>query len=79
LKQFFNTSWQLRKSFADAGFLAPTVHGVYFGPVNWVERLAPALLPGALKAWEKFDIAIADRKVIREFSNMFLIHGIRGR
>jgi ubiquinone/menaquinone biosynthesis C-methylase UbiE len=79
LKQFFATSGELRKSFADAGFVAPTVHGVYFGPVNWVERLTPSLLPRSLKAWEPVDSAIADRKMIRELSNMFLVHGVRGR
>jgi hypothetical protein len=69
----------LHKSFADAGFVAPTVHGVYLGPVNWVERLAPAMLPRTLKAWEAVDSAIADRKIIREFSNMFLVHAARRR
>ncbi|HTG16266.1 MAG TPA: class I SAM-dependent methyltransferase [Blastocatellia bacterium] len=78
LKQFFTTSWRLRRSFAAAGFVNPTLHGVYLGPINWVERLAPSLLPRTLKAWEAVDSANADRKVIREFSNMFLVHGVRG-
>jgi SAM-dependent methyltransferase len=79
LKQFFTTSRRLRKAFAGAGFNAPTVHGVYLGPVNWVERLAPSLLPRTLKAWELVDSAITDRRMTREFSNMFLVHGVRGR
>lgn len=79
LKQFFATSRRLRRAFTDAGFIAPTVHGVYVGPVNWVERLTPSLLPRTLKAWEPIDSAIADRKMIRELSNMFLVHGVRGR
>jgi SAM-dependent methyltransferase len=79
LKQFFTTSRRLRRAFAGAGFNAPTVHGVYLGPVNWVERLAPSLLPRTLKAWELVDSAITDRRMTREFSNMFLVHGVRGR
>jgi SAM-dependent methyltransferase len=78
LKQFFTTSRRLRRAFAGAGFNAPTVHGVYLGPVNWVERLAPSLLPRTLKAWELVDSAITDRRMTREFSNMFLVHGVRG-
>ena len=78
LRQFFTTSSRLRASFEAAGIVSPTVHGVYLGPINWVERLAPSLLPKMLKAWEPVDSAFADRKLIREFSNMFLIHGVRG-
>lgn len=78
LKQFFTSSWRLRRAFAAAGFVTPTVHGVYLGPINWVEQLAPSLLPRMLKAWEPVDSAVADRKFIREFSNMFLVHGVRG-
>jgi len=78
LKQFFTTSGRLRRSFAAAGFVDPRVHGVYLGPVNWVEQLAPSLLPRTLKAWAPIDAALADRDIIREFSNMFLIHGVRG-
>lgn len=78
LKQFFTTSGRLRRSFKVAGFVTPTVHGVYLGPINWVEKLAPSLLPRTLKALEPVDSAVADRKFIREFSNMFLVHGVRG-
>lgn len=77
LKQFFTTSGKLRRDFISAGFAPPTIHGVYFGPINWVERLAPSLLPGLLKRWEPVDRALADRRVLREFSNMFLVHAVR--
>jgi hypothetical protein len=52
------------------------VHGVYIGPVNWVERLAPGFLPRALKTWERADKALADRRFVREFSNMFLARAV---
>jgi hypothetical protein len=54
------------------------VHGVYLGPVNWIERLSPSLLPAALKWWEPVDAAVSDLPYAREFSNMFLVHAIRG-
>jgi ubiquinone/menaquinone biosynthesis C-methylase UbiE len=78
LKQFFTTSSKLRRELKEAGFQNSTVHGVYIGPINWIERLLPAALPRALKAWEKMDAALADRAVLRELSNMFLVHATRG-
>ena len=79
LKQFFTTSRRLRHEFMSAGFRRPTVNGVYLGPVNWVERLAPGALRSVLKAWEPIDGRVADLPAIREFSNMFLVHGIKGQ
>jgi ubiquinone/menaquinone biosynthesis C-methylase UbiE len=79
LRQFFSTSGGLRRHFAAAGFPAPVVHGVYFGPINWVERLAPRLLPRFLRGWERLDCALADRDGLREFANMFLVYAVRGR
>lgn len=77
LKQFFTTSGSLKRLFLDAGFAAADPHGVYFGPVNWAERLTPWALPTGLKAWEPIDRLVADRWLIREFSNMFLVHAVR--
>ena len=78
LKQFFTTSGQLNRQFVEAGFGASRVHGVYLGPVNWVERLVPRALPAVLKSWEHVDSALADLPPLREFSNMFLVQAIRG-
>jgi len=77
LKQFFHTSRRLRHEFRSAGFDAIQVHGVYFGPVNWVERFAPQLVPVVLRKWERIDASIADHPVLRRFSNMFLVRAIR--
>ena len=77
LKQFFTTSRRLRKVFGRSGFSTVDVHGVYLGPVNWVERLLPRALPRTLRAWEPIDAALADRPIAREFSNMFLVRAIR--
>lgn len=77
LKQFFTTSGALRQQFHAAGFERPTVHGVYSGPINWVERLAPRLLPSTLRAWEPVDRTIADAPLLRELANMFLVRAVR--
>jgi len=77
LKQFFTTARRARRQFWAAGFDPVEVHGVYFGPVNWVERLARPVLPRFLKIWEPLDRALADRPVLRELSNMFLVRAVR--
>ena len=77
LKQFFTSSRRLRSEFAGAGFMKPAVRGVYFGPINWVERFVPSALARLLKAWEPVDKTFADAPLVREFSNMFLVHGIK--
>jgi ubiquinone/menaquinone biosynthesis C-methylase UbiE len=78
LRQFFTTSGRLRRRFTRAGFSRVDVHGVYIGPVNWVERLAPVLLRRVLQSWEPWDAALADRPLIRELANMFLVCAVRG-
>jgi ubiquinone/menaquinone biosynthesis C-methylase UbiE len=78
LKQFFTSSGRLSRQFTTVGFRQPRVHGVYLGPVNWVERLAPSVLPRALRSWELVDATVANLPFLREFSNMFLVHTVRG-
>jgi len=78
LKQFFTSSRRLSQQFTVAGFQQPMVHGVYLGPVNWIERLTPTLLPGALKWWEPLDAKVSDLPFLRELSNMFVVRAIRG-
>jgi SAM-dependent methyltransferase len=78
LRQFFTTSRRLRRQFHEAGFSEVTVHGVYLGPLIWIERLAPKRLSGALRRWEPIDAALADRPVLRELSNTFLVKAVRG-
>jgi hypothetical protein len=73
LKQFFTTQSQLRTRFESAGFSAVEVHGVYTGPINWVERLAPQRLPPFLHRWENADRRLADLPILRGLSNMLLV------
>jgi SAM-dependent methyltransferase len=77
LRQYFTTSGRLARCFRAAGFAEVGVHGVYLGPINWIERLLPGLLPRALRAWEPWDAALADRPGLRELSNMFLARARR--
>jgi ubiquinone/menaquinone biosynthesis C-methylase UbiE len=78
LKQFFTTAGRLRRVFREAGFSEVTIHGVYIGPLIWIERLAPKSLPPALRRWEPIDERLADRPLLRELSNMFLVRAVRG-
>jgi ubiquinone/menaquinone biosynthesis C-methylase UbiE len=78
LRQAFYTSGRLRREFEAAGLRQPRVHGVYLGPVNWVERLVPRLTSPFLRRWERLDSALADRAIVRDLSNMFLVEAVRG-
>lgn len=77
LRQFFHTSRGLRHLFQSAGFGRVETHGVYLGPINWVERLAPRVLPRLLKRWEPVDARVADLPLIRDLSGMLLVHAVR--
>jgi SAM-dependent methyltransferase len=77
LKQFFLTSWHLRRIFVEEGFRDVEIHGVYLGPVNWIERLAPRALPTLLRRWEPWDASLSDWKLLKEMSNMFVLRATR--
>lgn len=77
LKQFFTTSRRLRRQFEQAGFSDVTVHGVFLGPLIWIERIAPRRLAGILRRWEPLDARLADSAALREFTNMFLVRAVR--
>lgn len=76
-KQSFHTSARLRKEYTEAGFSSVEIHGVYIGPVNWAARIFPRALPSMLKKWESFDNNLADKPLLRELSNMFLIKAVK--
>jgi ubiquinone/menaquinone biosynthesis C-methylase UbiE len=73
LRQYFTTPSRLRRRFERGGFSGVDVHGVYTGPVNWIERLAPRRLSAFLRRWEAFDQSLADRPMLRGLSNMLLV------
>jgi SAM-dependent methyltransferase len=72
LRQYFTTVGRLRRALAAAGFASPEVHAVYWGPLNWVERFAPSLLPGFLRKWERVDAAACPTAIARATANMLL-------
>lgn len=78
LKQYFVTGSEIRREFRRAGFSSAEVHGVYTGPINWVERLATSCLSAFLRRWVHVDRRIADWPLVRELSNMFLVRAVRG-
>jgi ubiquinone/menaquinone biosynthesis C-methylase UbiE len=77
LRQFFVTSSGAERMFEQAGFARAEAHGVYLGPINWVERLAPSRLPGFLRRWERIDGRLADRRGWRDLSNMLIVEAVR--
>ena len=79
LRQYFTTSRELTQGFTAACFDQVAVHGVYLGPINWIERLARPLLRPTLRMWEPVDAKLADLGPLRELSNMFVVIARMGR
>ena len=79
LRQYFATGGELTRGFKAAGFDRVEVHGVYVGPINWVERLARPILRPLLRAWEPLDSGVADLGPLRELSNMFVVIARKAR
>ena len=77
LKQYFMTPAELVRHFEQAGFFDIEVRGVYTGPVNWLEHLAPQRLPSFLRRWEPVDRQLANRPKLRGVSNMLLVRAVR--
>jgi SAM-dependent methyltransferase len=77
LRQFFQSPARLRRLFTDAGFEDPRIRGVYLGPVNWVQRIAPSRISRFLAAWERVDDALAGRPAMAPLTNMVLVAATR--
>jgi SAM-dependent methyltransferase len=78
LRQYFTSVGRLRRELAEAGFGSADVHAVYWGPLNWVERLTPRLVPRFLRAWERVDRAASASALARSTSNMLLAVARKG-
>jgi hypothetical protein len=74
LRQFFHSQRRLRREFAGARFSPVEIHGVYGGPLIWVERLVPSAMPRLLRGWERIDERTADASALRPLANMLLVH-----
>jgi ubiquinone/menaquinone biosynthesis C-methylase UbiE len=79
LKQFFTTRGRLRRQLRAASFAEAQVHGVYWGPLNWVERLAKPAVRPFLRRWEALDAAVSDRPFFRDTANMLLAVAVKGK
>lgn len=77
LKQFFHTSFGLRRRFRHAGLREVATHGIYLGVVNWAERLVPGRLGAFLRSFESLDGRASDLPLVRDLSAMLLVHAIR--
>jgi SAM-dependent methyltransferase len=77
LKQFFHTSFGLRRRFRHAGLREVATHGIYLGVVNWAERLVPGRLGAFLRSLESLDGRASDLPLVRDLSAMLLVHAIR--
>jgi SAM-dependent methyltransferase len=77
LRQYFTSVRALRAELAAAGLLPIAVHAVYWGPLNWVERLAPGRLPGFLRRFEATDARVSASRWGRPTANMLLAVGKR--
>jgi ubiquinone/menaquinone biosynthesis C-methylase UbiE len=73
LRQFFISARGLRRAARRAGLAQVEVHGVYTGPLNWIERLTPRLLPRVLRLLAPLQPALADAPALRGLANMFLL------
>lgn len=72
LRQYFTSVRGLTRQLQAAGLHAIEVHAVYWGPINWVERLAPARLPAFLRRFEGTDARASARGWGRATANMLL-------
>ncbi|MET0556521.1 MAG: class I SAM-dependent methyltransferase [Vicinamibacteria bacterium] len=72
LRQYFTGVGALRAQLVAAGLVPVDVHAVYWGPLNWVERLAPERLSGFLRGWEATDARVSASSWGRSTANMLL-------
>jgi SAM-dependent methyltransferase len=77
LRQYFTGVAALRAQLAAAGLVPVDVHAVYWGPLNWVERVAPRRLPAFLRRFETTDARVSASGWGRSTANMLLAVGRR--
>jgi SAM-dependent methyltransferase len=77
LKQYFTTERRICRQLAEAGFDQVRVEGVYWGPLNWIQRLSPGYLRGFLIRWERIDDWLSGQPWAHNFANMLLVSAVR--
>jgi len=77
LPQRFETMRSLKRLFEDAGFFDLEVQACFLGPFIYVQKLAPGFLSPLLKWYEPWDDRVSNFSFLREFSNHFVMRGIK--
>jgi SAM-dependent methyltransferase len=72
LRQYFTSERGLRRALRAAGLEVIQVRAVYWGPVNWVERLSPKRLRTFLRRFEATDARACTTGFGRATANMLL-------
>lgn len=75
--QYFHTAEDIHRLLSGAGFVDVEVIPRFFGPFIYVNRIDRALVSRWLKAWERRDDALARRRGLRNFSNLFVVSARR--
>jgi len=73
VKHSFLTEQSARRVARAAGFAAAEVHGAFLGPWHVLARVWPGALAATLRACEPLDDLLADRPILRDFSNHLVI------
>jgi len=73
VRQYFHSAGWLERTFRECGFSKVEVHAAFLGPWRNVERLAPRLLPGMLRAWEPLDDRLSGVRGLRDFTNHLVV------
>lgn len=77
VKHTFFTVRGAEDAMRDAGFSSSEVKGAFFGGWHVLGRLAPKLLPPALRVWEPVDDMLGHVPALRDLSNHLVLIGRR--
>ncbi len=75
VKHSFYTVASAKKALHEAGFASGEVHGAFLGGWHVLGRLAPPLLPPALRAWEPIDDMLSNLGPLKDLSNHLILIG----
>jgi ubiquinone/menaquinone biosynthesis C-methylase UbiE len=73
VKQYFHTTGLLNRLYGHAGFRDVEIHGRFIGPFVYLVRLSRPMGSALLRAWEPLDDRLADRPLLKNFSNIFVV------
>jgi ubiquinone/menaquinone biosynthesis C-methylase UbiE len=77
VRQYFHSTSWLQRTFQECGFSKVEVHAAFLGPWRNVERVAPRLLPGMLRAWEPMDDRLSRVGTLKDFTNHLVVAAVK--